>query len=158
VRLRDGAREVEVTGSPAFIRQTIDDLPALFARMMAASVATPASISIPAAHPAPTARDEGGDIGVAGRAEPSARSGSNGGSDRRREQPAPPQTRGSEPPNGSPEERVFAVLRSSGRALTVASIRAELNDGLSGQQVRRILERSGQVIAGDEKPSRYRLR
>ena len=33
VRIRDGEREIEVRGNPAFVRQVLDDLPSLMARL-----------------------------------------------------------------------------------------------------------------------------
>jgi hypothetical protein len=53
VRLRDGDREVEASGSPMFVRQLLDDLPVLLARLRGeASGGRPASISLPQAPPA----------------------------------------------------------------------------------------------------------
>ena len=46
LRLRDGEREIEVSGSAAFVRQVLDDLPAMWAAFTAkVRHALPASIS-----------------------------------------------------------------------------------------------------------------
>jgi hypothetical protein len=47
VKLRDGDREIEVTGSAVFIRQVLDDLPALWARLRGENPPRPASIRMP---------------------------------------------------------------------------------------------------------------
>src|SRR3982075_4651903 len=52
VRLRDGDREVEVSGSAGFVRQLLDDLPALLGRLRSEPTSRSASISMP---PAPSA-------------------------------------------------------------------------------------------------------
>ena len=57
------------------------------------------------------------------------------------------------------EARVLAALRGAPHPLAVVGIRDRLGPGISGQQVRRILERAGsKVVASDERPIRYRLR
>ena len=47
LRLRDGEREIEVSGSAVFIRQMLDDIPALWARLEGAVPPQPASIRMP---------------------------------------------------------------------------------------------------------------
>jgi hypothetical protein len=47
VRLRDGDREIEVSGSAVFIRQVLDDLPALWARLRGETAPRPAAIRMP---------------------------------------------------------------------------------------------------------------
>jgi len=47
LRLRDGDREIEVSGSAAFIRQMLDDIPALWARLEGANPPQAASIRMP---------------------------------------------------------------------------------------------------------------
>jgi hypothetical protein len=47
LRLRDGERELEVSGSAAFIRQVIDDIPDLWARMHGQRPAQPSTIRMP---------------------------------------------------------------------------------------------------------------
>jgi hypothetical protein len=57
------------------------------------------------------------------------------------------------------EEQVLAALRGARHPLPVVGIRDRLGPGVSGQQVRRILERAGsKVVASEERPIRYRLR
>jgi phenylalanyl-tRNA synthetase beta subunit len=54
---------------------------------------------------------------------------------------------------------VLAALRASAHPLAVAGIRDRLGSEVTGQQVRRILERAGsKVVASGERPIRYRLR
>ena len=52
LRLRDGDREIEVSGSAAFVRQVLDDLPAMWARLHGEGSSRPARIDLPspAAH------------------------------------------------------------------------------------------------------------
>jgi hypothetical protein len=53
LRLRDGDREVELRGSAAFVRQTLDELPTLLARLRAEPMPPrAASIALPPAPPA----------------------------------------------------------------------------------------------------------
>lgn len=47
LRLRDGERELEVSGSAGFIRQVIDDIPDLWSRMHGQRPAQPAAIRMP---------------------------------------------------------------------------------------------------------------
>jgi hypothetical protein len=54
---------------------------------------------------------------------------------------------------------VLAALRGAAHPLPVVGIRDRLGPGVSGQQVRRILERAGaKVVASGDRPIRYRLR
>src|SRR5579864_5250746 len=48
VRLRDGEREIEVSGSPAFVRQVLDDLQSIWAQLRGEPPRQPASIRMPA--------------------------------------------------------------------------------------------------------------
>ena len=48
LRLRDGEREIEVSGSAAFVRQVLDDLPAMWARLHGEGSTRPARIDLPA--------------------------------------------------------------------------------------------------------------
>lgn len=59
LRLRDGDREIEVSGSAAFIRQMLDDIPALWARLEGATPPQPASIRMPDPPREPTIADGG---------------------------------------------------------------------------------------------------
>ncbi len=145
-RLRDGDREVEVSGSTGFVRQVLDELPALVARLRGETAATPASIRMPS--PAP------GRPAVEAPAAPPARDGRDAGGEN-----------GKTPPSGHSrgarglEARVLATLRGSAHPLPVAEIRERLGGDVSGQQVRRILERAeAQVMATPDRPIRYRLR
>jgi hypothetical protein len=162
VRLRDGDREIEVSGNPAFVRQVLDDLPALMARLRGEAGGR-TTISMPAP-PAPgtatlapsTAAvvvDElsSADTVVAGRPGRVARAGRNG---------AQKELRGDAAGASNLEERVFGVLRSSDRPLAIAAIRQRL-DGpeATGQQVRRLLERAGsRVTVSADRPATYSLR
>jgi hypothetical protein len=54
---------------------------------------------------------------------------------------------------------VFTIMRKAGRPIGIAEIRKRLPDGVSGQQVRRVLERaSEQVVNTGGRPAEYRLR
>ncbi|MGA8665796.1 MAG: hypothetical protein WB804_02900, partial [Candidatus Dormiibacterota bacterium] len=48
LRLRDGDREIEVSGSAAFVRQVLDDLPAMWTRLHGEGSTRPARIDLPA--------------------------------------------------------------------------------------------------------------
>jgi hypothetical protein len=161
VRLKDGEREIEVSGTPIFVRQVLDDLPTLLARLRGETPPTPAAIRMPApsavqppaAHPStpevhapvaevrapqPEAPPHAPEIPIA--AAPSGETGADG--------------------DGiSLEEQVLTALRGAKHPLPVVGIRDRLGPGVSGQQVRRILERAGpKVVASDDRPIRYRLR
>src|SRR5438270_4670646 len=49
LRLRDGDREIEVSGSAPFVRQVLDDLPALLAKLRSDASPRPAAIRMPSA-------------------------------------------------------------------------------------------------------------
>jgi hypothetical protein len=157
VRIRDGEREVEVSGNPAFVRQVLDDLPSLMARLRGVAPGRTA-ISMPA----PPELDHG--LGEPRSPQPSgvtdltpaaappgqpAPNGGGGANGRRSAANVP-----------SLEERVFEVLRGSGRPLAVAAIRQRLDGAdVTGQQVRRLLERAGpRVVMSAERPATYSLR
>src|ERR1700722_15773593 len=55
LKLRDGDREIEVSGSAAFVRQVLDDLPAMWTRLHGEGSTRPARIDLPghAEPPAP---------------------------------------------------------------------------------------------------------
>ncbi len=162
VRLRDGDREVEVSGNPAFVRQVLDDLPALMARLRGESqgrttISMPAPPHQPADSPTspPTSSAPPVVPAVTGEvAAPSsavADNGSANGTKRRRG--------GAQEGSSSLEDRVFQVLRGSGRPLAIAAIRQRL-DGpdVTGQQVRRLLERAGsRVTVSSDRPATYSL-
>ena len=161
VRLKDGEREIEVSGTPIFVRQVLDDLPTLLARLRGETPPTPAAIRMPApsagqppaAHPsapevhapvpevrppAPEVPPAVPEVPIAG--DPAGETGSDGD-------------------EVSLEEQVLAALRGAAHPLPVVGIRDRLGPGVSGQQVRRILERAGaKVVASGDRPIRYRLR
>jgi hypothetical protein len=140
LRLRDGEREFEVSGSPIFIRQLLDDLPSLWPRLHGEGPARPARISMPApppreVAPAPVVR-EVAPAPVVVEALPSPKSD-----------------------NGSLDERVLSVLKRAERPLAVAAIRKRLADATTPQQVRRVLERNAErVSVSNDRPATYRLR
>lgn len=150
LRLRDGERELEVSGTPEFVRQIVDDLPSLLARLHGeANPGThhrPASISLP---PPPPAAEPQSDV------------------DHHDDEPAPPPAAEAPRRNGrvrhngkaTLEDRVFDLLAHADHPLSVASIRKQLGSDESGQQIRRILERaSDRVYSTDERPAAYALR
>ena len=148
VRLREGDREIEVSGSAAFVRQLLDDLPALLARLRSEGSTKPASISMPpppAPLPAPPAAP-GPAASKAG------------------EEDAPDPVERAAPTNGrAPADaltrQVLAVMRRAARPMGIAEIRKRLPEPVSGQQVRRVLERaSEQVVNTGGRPAEYRLR
>ena len=146
-----------MSGSPEFVRQTLDDLPALFARLRgeAAAHVRPAAISMPAPprDPEPPAaaapaEDEDEDDEEEDEEEPA---------------PAPKAARNGRVRHGrdgaSLEDRVFDVLTRAEHPLSVATIRQRLGGTESGQQIRRILERAAdRVYSTDERPAAYALR
>jgi hypothetical protein len=155
LRLRDGEREIEVSGSAAFVRQVLDDLPAMWARLHGEGTPRPGRIDLPAprqhdrpepAVATPPAASEPVDA-------PAPEPVSNG------RHPAPA-TNGKRPSErGTPDDKVLAVLKSSTRPLAVAAIRKRLGGSFTPQQVRRILERNApKVSVTDDRPATYRLR
>lgn len=148
LRLRDGDREIEVSGSAAFVRQVLDDLPAMWARLHGEGSTRPARIDLPARNdPARAALAAGTEH------EPAI------------EAPAPSKAVAAAS-NGkhtstrsTPDDKVLAVLRESTRPLAVAAIRKRLGGSFTPQQVRRILERNApKVSVTDDRPATYRLR
>jgi hypothetical protein len=146
LRLRDGDREIEVSGSAAFVRQVLDDLPAMWTRLHGEGSTRPARIDLPA------------------RSEPAVAE-----QPRRVPESAPEPTRTPAPAAASngkhtttrstPDDKVLAVLKESTRPLAVAAIRKRLGGSFTPQQVRRILERNApKVSVTDERPATYRLR
>ena len=161
VRLKDGEREIEVSGTPIFVRQVLDDLPTLLARLRGETPPTPAAIRMPApsavqppaAHPpAPEVHAPVPEVRAPAPEAP----------------PAAPEIPIAAAPTGetdsdgdevSLEEQVLTALRGAAHPLPVVGIRDRLGPGVSGQQVRRILERAGsKVVASGDRPIRYRLR
>jgi hypothetical protein len=148
VRLRDGERELEVSGAPAFVRQILDDLPVLLGRLRGEPTGRTA-ISMPAPPAARPVVDHVPTTAVPDRPaaavpEPAASNGHG---------PDTPST------PGNVEDEVFAVLRSSSLPLAVAAIRELMPSAVSGQQVRRILEKAEtRVKVSTDRPATYSLR
>ncbi|MBV9100393.1 MAG: hypothetical protein JOZ46_08740 [Candidatus Dormibacteraeota bacterium] len=57
VRIRDGDREIEVTGSPMFVRQVLEDLHNIWAQLGGEPPRQPASIRMPSPAPRPADPD-----------------------------------------------------------------------------------------------------
>lgn len=132
VRLRDGDREVEISGNPAFVRQVLDDLPALMARLRGEAPGRTA-ISMPA----PPATQPVAVVDAPGNGQPPAGSGA----------------------EADLERQVFDVLRGSTRPLAISAIRERIDSQPTGQEVRRLLERAGdRVTRSADRPATYSLR
>lgn len=151
LRLRDGDREIEVSGSAAFVRQVLDDLPAMWTRLHGEGSTRPARIDLPAHSeaPAPVVAEHVNRVPEsapepARTAAPAPSVASNGKHTTTR---------------STPDDKVLAVLKESTRPLAVAAIRKRLGGSFTPQQVRRILERNApKVTVTDERPATYRLR
>jgi hypothetical protein len=154
LRLRDGDREIEVSGSAAFVRQVLDDLPAMWTRLHGEGSTRPARIDLPAhtAAPAPVVAEHVNRVPES--APEPARS------------VAPAAAAPAVASNGkhtstrtTPDDKVLALLKESTRPLAVAAIRKRLGGSFTPQQVRRILERNApKVTVTDERPATYRIR
>jgi hypothetical protein len=149
LRLRDGEREIEVSGSAAFVRQVLDDLPAMWTRLHGEGSTRPARIDLPAHTDAPAPVVEQVNRVPESAPEPA-----------RTVAPAPASSNGRHTTTRStPDDKVLAVLKDSTRPLAVAAIRKRLGGSFTPQQVRRILERNApKVSVTDERPATYRLR
>jgi hypothetical protein len=153
VRLRDGEREVEVTGSAGFVRQILDDLPALLGRMRQEPSSRLAAISMPPPPPPPSPAA----VSPARPAETSPRPAETSPRPAETQQVAP--LSNGHAPVDDLTGQVLDILRSAGRPIGIAEIRRQLSDDISGQQVRRVLERaSDQVANTGGRPAEYRLR
>lgn len=147
VRLRDGERELEISGSAAFVRQLLEELPALLGRLQgSAAASTPSGpTAMPSPRPASVVTPA---PAAAGGGAPDADS-------------AAPRTAAA-PHASNPsalEDSVLAILRSTTRPLTIAAIRERLDEEVSGQTVRRLLERAApRVRVSSERPATYALR
>jgi hypothetical protein len=150
LRLRDGEREIEVSGSAAFVRQVLDDLPAMWTRLHGEGSTRPARIDLPAHTDAPAAAV----------AEHVNRVPESAPEQPRTAAPAAASSNGKHTTTRStPDDKVLAVLKDSTRPLAVAAIRKRLGGSFTPQQVRRILERNApKVTVTDERPATYRLR
>jgi hypothetical protein len=157
VRLRDGEREVEVSGSAQFVRQLLDDLPALLGRLRAEPASSrPASISMP---PPPTLPAVVTAPAPPVAVEPAAVA------DTAEAVEAPVEVATSETatnghgPVDALTRQVLGIMRKTGRPVSIAEIRQRLSDPVSGQQVRRVLERASEkVVNTGGRPAEYRLR
>jgi hypothetical protein len=161
VRLRDGEREIEVTGNPAFVRQVLDDLPALMARLRG-EVPGRTAISMPAPPATPP---------LSATAASDERRAA-GAEDTRPATPPPatiaPRSRARNGARGVEgngaaaadlERQVFDVLRGSTRPLAISAIRERIDSQPTGQEVRRLLERAGdRVHRSTDRPATYSLR
>jgi hypothetical protein len=153
LRLRDGDREIEVSGSAAFVRQVLDDLPAMWTRLHGEGSARPARIDLPgrseAAHPPATS------VPVAVE-QPSYVPES---APQPKRAPAVVSNGKHTTTRSTPDDKVLAILKESTRPLAVAAIRKRLGATFTPQQVRRILERNApKVSVTDDRPATYRLR
>ena len=149
LRLRDGEREIEVSGSAAFVRQVLDDLPAMWTRLHGEGSTRPARIDLPAhvEAPAPVVAAHGSRVPESA-PEPA-----------RTVAPAVASNGKHTTTRSTPDDKVLAVLKESTRPLAVAAIRKRLGGSFTPQQVRRILERNApKVTVTDERPATYRLR
>ncbi len=142
-----------MSGTAGFVRQVLEELPALVARLRGEAAPTPSSIRMPAPAPREIVAAPGAGAGIPARiADPGQPSGTEEGNG------IAAATKGAA--NGATlEERVLSALRTSSHPLPVADIRGRVGDDVTGQQVRRILERAGsRVVATADRPIRYRLR
>jgi hypothetical protein len=147
LRLRDGDREIEVSGSAAFVRQVLDDLPAMWTRLHGEGSTRPARIDLPA-------RSE-----VAPAVVEQPRHVPESAPEPRTPAPAAASNGKHTTTRSTPDDKVLAVLKESTRPLAVAAIRKRLGGTFTPQQVRRILERNApKVTVTDERPATYRLR
>ena len=103
VRLRDGDRELEVSGSAVFVRQLLDDLASLWPRLHGEGHSRPAHISMPP----PPAREATATATVAAT-------------------PATPAPHAPHAPHATLDDRIFSVLKEAARPLAVAAIRKRL--------------------------------
>jgi hypothetical protein len=150
LRLRDGDREIEVSGSAAFVRQVLDDRPAMWTRLHGEGSTRPARIDLPARTEAPVAALAGAAAPVADEVAPAPVKAA---------APAPAAASNGKSTRSTPDDKVLAVLKDSTRPLAVAAIRKRLGGTFTPQQVRRILERNApKVTVTDERPATYRLR
>jgi hypothetical protein len=151
LRLRDGDREIEVSGSAAFVRQVLDDLPAMWTRLHGEGSTRPARIDLPARAEAPAIAVAEEPVAAPEVTRVAARTTA----------PAPEAAASNgkhTTTRSTPDDKVLAVLKESTRPLAVAAIRKRLGGSFTPQQVRRILERNPKVSVTDERPATYRLR
>jgi hypothetical protein len=156
LRLRDGEREIEVSGSAAFVRQVLDDLPAMWTRLHAEGASRSGRIDLPAPRqPERLAADETVAV-IPSAPEPVAVAAAETVANGKHPVAA---ANGRRAERGTPDDKVLAVLKSSPRPLAVAAIRKRLGGSFTPQQVRRILERNAtKVSVTDDRPATYLLR
>ncbi|GAC1575894.1 MAG: hypothetical protein NVS3B18_09650 [Candidatus Dormibacteria bacterium] len=176
VRLRDGDRELEVSGAPAFVRQILDDLPALLGRLRGeAAGRTAISMPPPPATTPVVQRSQLIDAPVPALAPSASAPAASAPAASAPSASAPPASAPASAPaaaaNGrarktanarttdAVEGEVFDVLRSSTRPLAISAIRQRMASAATGQQVRRILEKADtRVTVSAERPATYSLR
>jgi hypothetical protein len=157
LRLRDGEREIEVSGSAAFVRQVLDDLPAMWARLHGEGAPRSGRIDLPAPRQQDRPAAEAAAVSHPAASEPVEAPAKEPVTNGTHPAPASNGKRAAE--RGTPDDKVLAVLKSSTRPLAVAAIRKRLGGSFTPQQVRRILERNGpKVSVTDDRPATYRLR
>jgi hypothetical protein len=157
LRLRDGEREIEVSGSAAFVRQVLDDLPAMWARLHGEGAPRSGRIDLPAPRQQERVAPEATVAAHSAAPEPVDLPTDKPVSNGRHAAPAANGKRAAD--RGTPDDKVLAVLKTSTRPLAVAAIRKRLGSSFTPQQVRRILERNGpRVAVTDDRPATYRLR
>ena len=173
VRLREGDREVEISGSPAVCRQLLEDLPALFGRLRGERTRVPA-ITLPPPSPAAASTVAAPEPEDAATATPQALQPARGRRAERRERAAADRDAevddaeldadsdaddDQEPETTALDGAVLTLLRSSRTPLTIAEIRRRLPEEAGAQAVRRILERAGSaVVNAGGRPAAYRAR
>jgi hypothetical protein len=141
-----------VSGSAGFVRQLLDDLPALLGRLRSEPTSRSASISMP---PAPSAFMPPPPSLPAAAAAPAVTKAAEVPVEVRSPAPA---TNGHGPVDALTRQ-VLAIMRKTARPMGIAEIRKRLSDPVSGQQVRRVLEKaSDQVVNTGGRPAEYRLR
>ena len=128
LKLRDGDREIEVSGSAAFVRQVLDDLPAMWARLHGEGSIPPWPYRSSRPAPAGSPRSRRACRGAARRAvTPAVRARTR---DQRQACGDARPTASAPAERGTPDDKVLAVLKSSTRPLAVAAIRKRLGGTL----------------------------
>jgi hypothetical protein len=149
VRIREGDREVEVHGSPGFCRQLLDDLPTLFARLRGEG-GRASAVALPAPQP-PSASPPAGPKPEAVSAAPVLDASSPRAADGRAAL--------ADESAAALDVAVMKVLQSTRKPITIAELRRRLPESVSGQAVRRALERAtDRVVNVGGKPAAYRAR
>ncbi|HUZ69220.1 MAG TPA: hypothetical protein VMU65_05860 [Candidatus Saccharimonadales bacterium] len=159
LKLRDGDREIEVSGSAAFVRQVLDDLPAMWARLHGEGSSRPGRIDLPSPRPHEQSVTHEAAATQAVAEEPIIAPVRDPATNGKHALTAAATNGKRQAERGTPDDKVLAVLKSSTRPLAVAAIRKRLGGSFTPQQVRRILERNApKVSVTDDRPATYRLR